>query len=218
MNSRNTELLRLKNQTEIGQLTAQINPHFLYNTLEIIRNLVVFDPARADSLIIQLTQILRYSIDTSREYVHLDEDMAYIGDYLDIQKCRYGDRLQYEIDIGEDCLPCMIPKLVLQPIIENSIKYGFQKKQQIHILITGRLDNSLLLLSVKDDGLGMPEAEALHLAETLHSPRPGSEHIGLRNIARRLFLQYGSESGLELKNEEGLGLEVIVKIRQKGEN
>ena len=71
---------------------------------------------------------------------------------------------------------------------------------------------------MKDDGLGMPEAEALHLAETLHSPRPGSEHIGLRNIARRLFLQYGSESGLELKNEEGLGLEVIVKIRQKGEN
>ena len=218
LNSRNTELLRLKNQTEIGQLTAQINPHFLYNTLEIIRNLVVFDPARADSLIIQLTQILRYSIDTSREYVHLDEDMAYIGDYLDIQKCRYGDRLRYEINIGEDCLPCMIPKLVLQPIIENSIKYGFQKKQQIHILITGCLDNSLLLLSVKDDGLGMPEAEALGLAETLHSPRPGSEHIGLRNIARRLFLQYGSESGLELKNEEGVGLEVIVKIRQKGEN
>ena len=179
---------------------------------------MVFDPARADSLIIQLTQILRYSIDTSREYVHLDEDMAYIGDYLDIQKCRYGDRLRYEINIGEDCLPCMIPKLVLQPIIENSIKYGFQKKQQIHILITGRLDNSLLLLSVKDDGLGMPEAEALGLAETLHSPRPGSEHIGLRNIARRLFLQYGSESGLELKNEEGVGLEVIVKIRQKGEN
>lgn len=218
LNDRNTELLRLKNQTEIGQLTAQINPHFLYNTLEIIRNLVVFDPTRADSLIIQLTQILRYSIDTSREYVHLDEDMAYIEDYLDIQKCRCGERLQYEIDIADDCYPCMIPKLVLQPIIENSIKYGFQKKEQIHIQITGRKNGSLLCLSVKDDGLGMPQAEAKRLLGSLHSPHPGAEHIGLHNIARRLFLQYGSDSGLELNNEEGAGLEVIVKIRQKEED
>ncbi len=218
LNSRNTELLRLKNQTEIGQLTAQINPHFLYNTLEIIRNLVVFDPARADSLIIQLTQILRYSINNTKKYVHLEEDMAYVSEYLDIQKCRYGERLQYEIDMDADCYPCMIPKLVLQPIIENSIKYGFQKKQQIHIRITGRLSGSLLRLSVKDDGLGMSGEEAAQLQETLHSPHPAGEHIGLHNIARRLYLQYGSESGLELVNEEGRGLEVIVKIWQKGED
>lgn len=216
LNSRNTELLRLKNQTEIGQLTAQINPHFLYNTLEIIRNLVVFDPSRADSLIIQLTQILRYSINNTQKYVHLEEDMAYISEYLDIQKCRYGERLQSEIDMGVSTCQCMIPKLVLQPIIENSIKYGFRKKQQIHIRISGRLNGSLLCLSVKDDGLGMSEEEAVQLRSTLHGPHPAGEHIGLHNIARRLYLQYGSESGLELVNTEGQGLEVIVKIWQNG--
>ena len=212
LNHRNTELLRANNVTEIEQLTAQINPHFLYNTLEIIRNLLVFDNKKADSLIIKLTQILRYSINNSRKYVYLEEDMSYIRDYFAIQKARFEENLSYEINIKEECNKCIIPKLLLQPLIENSIKYGFQKKMKIHIWIDGYIEGNMLFLSVKDDGEGMTKEDAKALQKSIYSPISESEHNGLHNIARRLYLLYGTESGLDIYNLETKGLKVIVKI------
>ena len=213
LNQKNTELLRVNNVTEINHLTAQINPHFLYNTLEIIRNLLVFDNKRADSLIIKLTQILRYSINNNRKDVYLEEDMSYIKDYLDIQKSRFEDNLVYEIDIKEECNKCIVPKLILQPLIENSIKHGFRKKMNIHIWIEGHIEENYLLLSVKDDGEGMTNEEAESLQKIMFEPVSVSEHNGLHNIARRLFLQYGMDSGIEIHNLESKGLCVLIKIR-----
>ncbi len=162
LNSRNTELLELNNAMEINQLTVQMKPHFLYNTLEIIRNLVLLDGKRAEQLIVQLTHVLRYSINGSKEDVYLEEDMQYIQDYLAIQSCRFGDRLRCTVDIDENCKSCIVPKLVLQPIIENSIKYGFKKKMDIKIDIRGFMSGNILILSIKDDGLGMPEKSAAY--------------------------------------------------------
>ncbi len=212
LNEKNTELLRLNNLTEINHLTAQINPHFLYNTLEIIRNLLVFDHIKADSLIINLTQILRYSINNSKKFVFLEEDMFYIKDYLDIQKTRFEDNLHYEIDIKKECDKCVVPKLILQPLIENSIKYGFQKKSKIHIWIEGYVDNNVLILSVKDDGEGMKQEAAEMLQRSIYEPISESEHNGLRNIARRLQLLYGNDSGLEIINTASEGLLVVIRI------
>jgi two-component system, sensor histidine kinase YesM len=217
LNSRNTELLQLKNTIEMSQLTAQMNPHFLYNTLEIIRNLVLLDPTRAERLIVQMTQILRYSIDNSREDVLLEDDMQYIRDYLDIQKCRFGDHFHCTIDIHSDCRNCMIPKLVLQPIIENSIKYGFRKKMDISIKIIGRMEGNLLLLSVEDDGMGMQKEKAQQLRRSLGKAYPTTRSYGLHNIARRLFLRYGKESGIEIINHEGVGFTVIIRVMQPKE-
>ena len=217
LNSRNTELLKLNNAMEINQLTVQMKPHFLYNTLEIIRNLVLLDGKRAEQLIVQLTHVLRYSINGSKEDVYLEEDMQYIQDYLAIQSCRFGDRLRCTIDIDEDCKRCIVPKLLLQPIIENSIKYGFKKKMDLKIDIRGFMSDNILILSIKDDGLGMPEKSAALLSESLGEiyPRPGS--YGLHNISRRLYLRYGSKSGIEIKNGEGVGFEVILKVVQSME-
>lgn len=214
LHGRNTELLRLKNTIEISQLTAQMNPHFLYNTLEIIRNLALFDGERAEKLIVQLTQILRYSIDNSREDVLLEEDMQYIRDYLDIQKCRFGDRLHCTVDIDANCGRCTIPKLVLQPIIENSIKYGFRKKMEIRIEIRGHIEENMLVLSVKDDGLGTREEEAAALNSSLGKAYFPEKSYGLHNISRRLFLRYGEESGIHIINRQGLGFEVILNVMQ----
>ncbi len=217
LNHRNTELLRINNVTEINHLTEQINPHFLYNTLEIIRNLLIFDSKKADRLIIQLTQILRYSINTSRKYVYLEEDMSYIRDYLEIQKTRFEDSLHYELHIDEDCNKCIIPKLILQPLIENSIKYGFRKKTRIHIWIEGHMEGNMLLLSVRDNGEGMVQEEAEALQKSIYEPVLESEHNGLHNIARRLYLLYGTDSGLDITNLETEGLMVTIKINLKGE-
>lgn len=212
LNQKNTELLTINNVTEINHLTEQINPHFLYNTLEIIRNLLVFDNRKADRLIIQLTQILRYSINTSKKYVYLEEDMSYINDYLNIQKTRFEDRLHYEIDIKEECNKCIIPKLILQPLIENSIKYGFRKKMNIHIWIEGHIEDNMLLLSVRDDGEGMVQEDAEDLQRSIYEPVLESEHNGLHNIARRLYLLYGTDSGLDIMNLETEGLLVTIRI------
>lgn len=216
LNSRNTELLKLNNLIEMNQLTAQMNPHFLYNTLEIIRNLVTMDADKAEELIVRLTEVLRYSVDNSRKDVPLGEDMKYIGNYLEIQNCRFGSRFSCDIDIDECCLSCMIPKLLLQPIIENSIKYGFQKQMELHLWIQGRVKDKILYLSVRDDGPGMEQKLACQITERLGKQFNDSPSNGLYNIARRLYLQYGASSGLELRNEEGKGLNVLIRIRQNG--
>lgn len=218
LNSRNTELLKLNGRIEMDQLTAQMNPHFLYNTLEIIRNLVAFDADKAEELIVKLTEVLRYSVDTSRKEVTLEEDMRFIYCYLDIQNCRFGNRFNCQIDLTPECLGCIVPKLLLQPLIENSIKYGFRKKMDLNITIHGTMEGNILYISVLDDGLGMEEEKAEELREQLRTRDNSSPSIGLRNLSRRLYLKYGDGSGLQIRNMEGVGFEVLARIeQQKGE-
>ena len=218
LNGRNTELLKLNSRIEMDQLTAQMNPHFLYNTLEIIRNLVVFDADKAEELIVKLTEVLRYSVDTYRKEVTLEEDMRYIDCYLDIQNCRFGSRFNCKIDFTPECLDCIVPKLLLQPLIENSIKYGFQKKMDLNITIRGTMEGNILYISVLDDGLGMEAEKAEELREQLRTHDNSSPSIGLRNLSRRLYLKYGDGSGLQIRNMEGIGFEVLARIeQQKGE-
>lgn len=218
LNGRNTELLKLNSRIEMDQLTAQMNPHFLYNTLEIIRNLVAFDADKAEELIVKLTEVLRYSVDTSRKEVTLEEDMRYIDCYLDIQNCRFGSRFNCQIDFTPECFGCIVPKLLLQPLIENSIKYGFQKKMDLNITIRGTMEGNILYISVLDDGLGMEAEKAEELREQLRTHDNSSPSIGLRNLSRRRYLKYGDGSGLQIRNMEGIGFEVLARIeQQKGE-
>lgn len=214
LNSRNTELIQLNNRIEMNQLTTQMNPHFLYNTLEIIRNLVVLDGEKASVLIAQLTELLRYSINNTKQNVYLEEDMNYINEYLEIQGCRFGDLFSYTIEINEECYNCMVPKLLLQPIIENSIKYGFKEKMNLNIDIKGYIKGDVLILSVKDDGLGMKDEKAQALSNLLKTTNNTTNSHGLYYISRRLYLEYGEGSGIELRNEEGIGLEVVIHVVQ----
>ena len=217
LNDRNTELLRRNNRIEIEQLTAQMNPHFLYNTLEIIRTLALFDGVKAEQVITQLTQVLRYSIDFSRDEVLLRDDIFYIQNYLDIQQVRFGHRFRCEMDIAPECLQCMVPKLLLQPLLENSIKYGFHNAMELHIRVEGRLEGTTLLFRVADDGGGMEEEKARELQSQLAAHDMNSPSIGLRNLSRRLYLKYGDKSGIKIINTEGHGFEVIVRIENRGD-
>ena len=216
LNERNTELLKLNSRIEMEQLTQQMNPHFLYNTLEIIRNLVIFDAPRAEELIIKLTEVLRYSVNTTQKEMTLEEDMQFINAYLEIQNCRFGDRFHCEIRIETECSQCIVPKMLLQPLIENSIKYGFQKKMELNIRIRGYMDGHTLVIHVLDDGLGMEPQKAKELEKQLKEHDNSSSSIGLCNLSRRLYLQYGENSGIHIRNREGDGFEVTVRIEQKG--
>ena len=212
LNERNTELLRRNNRIEIEQLTAQMNPHFLYNTLEVIRTLALYDGVKAEQVITELTQVLRYSVDFSRDEVPLQDDIFYIQNYLNIQKVRFGKRFHCRLDIAPEGLSCMVPKLLLQPLLENSIKYGFRNSMELHIRVEGRLEGGTLLFRVADDGGGMETEQARELQEQLASHDRNSPSIGLRNLSRRLYLKYGSKSGVEIINDEGRGFEVLVRM------
>lgn len=214
LNSRNTELIRLNARIEMQQLMAQMNPHFLYNTLEIIRSFLSFDPDTSEQLIVSLTEILRYSVDGTRQEVRLSEDMEYINKYLSIQRCRFGERFHCEIDMTPECGQCLVPKLLIQPLLENSIKYGFRKKMEICIRVEGHVERGILCIRVSDDGLGMDEEEARTLQERLLTFDNSARSIGLRNLSRRLYLKYGDRSGLQIRNMPGVGFAVDVRIEQ----
>ena len=214
LNSRNTELIQLNARIEMQQLMAQMNPHFLYNTLEIIRSFLSFDPDTSEQLIVSLTEILRYSVDASRQEVRLAEDMEYINKYLNIQRCRFGDRFHCEINLSEACDQCLVPPLLLQPLIENSINAGFRKKMDICIRVEGHVEHGILCIRVSDDGLGMDEEEAKTLQQRLLTFDNSARSIGLRNLSRRLYLKYGSRSGLQIRNTPGVGFAVDVHIEQ----
>ena len=214
LNSRNTELIQLNAHIEMQQLMAQMNPHFLYNTLEIIRSFLSFDPDTSEQLIVSLTEILRYSVDASRQEVRLAEDMEYINKYLNIQRCRFGDRFHCPLDLSEECGQCLVPKLLIQPLIENSIKYGFRKKMDICIRVEAHVEHGILCIRVSDDGLGMDEEEARTLQQRLLTFDNSARSIGLRNLSRRLYLKYGSRSGLQIRNTPGVGFAVDVHIEQ----
>lgn len=212
LNEKNTNLLELNNIIELKQLTAQFNPHFLYNTLETIRCLDFQDSSELDKLITRLTQILRYSIDNSCKDTRLIEDMKYIEDYLEIQTVRYGDRFKYSIYIDESCHRFIVPKLLLQPLIENSIKYGFLKRMEIEIHINIFLKDDILHLYIEDNGLGMSKEQEEWLRESLEQVENTTAHNGLHNIARRLYLSYGEGSRIELYNMIGEGLGIMIYV------
>ena len=138
--------------------------------------------------------------------------MEYIEDYLVIQKTRFGERFLYEVDIRPECSRVLVPKLLLQPLIENSLKYGFRKKPAIHVLIRGWIEEEYLVLKVEDDGPGQPKSTLETLRGILHSGEINTVHNGLQNINRRVILEYGNDSGLSLESQEGMGFAVTIRL------
>lgn len=216
LSQRNIALAEVNNRMEMQNLQAQINPHFIYNTLDNIRYLIPTDPQRAQQLIGRFIGILRYSINNTKHNVPVKDDLKYLQDYLVIQSTRFGANFSYEIDIDDACMEFIIPKLLLQPLLENSIKYGFQKKPCIHIRVRGWLWEDALYFTVEDNGGGVDETMLEQLRDILRSDEVNIEHNGLQNINRRIWLGYGGDSGLTIDSTEGEGFTVKLKLRLGG--
>lgn len=212
----NEKETKAKYISELKQLEMQFNPHFLYNTLATVRYLIKLDPDGAVRTIVSLSELLRYSIKTESSVVTLESDLKYIENYLNILKTRFGEKFDFSLDIPENCLNAQIPKLMLQPVIENAVKYGFEGVSHMEITVSARKAYGLLLLTLADTGCGMTEAMLAEVNELLASPENAAEHIGLSNVQRRIQLMYGPEFGISVTSVAGTdnphGTTVTMKI------
>lgn len=208
LNEKNTELLELNKLIEMKQLESQFNPHFLYNTLETIRYCVYVNPNQADDLILKLTRILRYSINPQEDRVPLEKDIAYIENYLEICKVRFQGHFDYTLKIQEECRLILLPKLILQPVIENSIKHNFKTKTNLSIWVTMEVIQNRLVIEVEDNGDGIKES----MIQELNQHDPQSRHIGLNNVYRRLQLYYSNEFQFHIYSRLGIGTKVSISI------
>jgi two-component system, LytTR family, sensor kinase len=203
-----TESARLSaelSQAQLAALRRQLEPHFMYNTLNAIAGLVRDDrPEVAVSMIVGLSEFLRRASENShRSQVTLAEEVEYMQRYLDIQKVRFGERLQVSVDIPSQLLRAEVPNLLLQPLVENAIKHGIAKRVAGGcVRVAGARENGKLALSVYNDG--PPVAADWQATQT---------GIGIDNLRTRLQILHGSESGLELRRAEvGGGVEVVVTL------
>ena len=206
----NEEKIRQTSIAEIKQLESQFNPHFLFNTLEHIRYTAKLDPDVASKMIVSLSSLLRYSINNSISDVTILEDLEYTKNYLSIQKYRFHERFHYTVYMERGTEDCIVPKLILQPIIENAIKYGFGDKDELTVRIKISLLADDLVIVIYDDGVGMKPEMLEEVQDLLKRKGEFSNHIGIYNVHRRIQLMYGKVYGIDLKSEVGEG--TVVKI------
>lgn len=213
----NHEKARATVISEIKQLESQFNPHFLFNTLENIKFMIKLDPTVANKMIIALSKLLRYSINNSSSEVEIQEDMEYTHNYLDIQKYRFGQRLNYILHIPEELNHCIVPKLLIQPIIENAIKYGFRDCQHMLVEIEISIIENQLMIMIGNNGTEIDEESLSEIRSMLASPANLSEHSGLYNVNRRIQLMYGKSYGLEISSKygEGTTVKMMLPIHKK---
>ena len=214
----NEEKIKQASLAEIKQLESQFNPHFLFNTLEHIRYMAKLDSDAASKMIVSLSTLLRYSINNGILDVTMKEDIEYTKCYLLIQQYRFGERFHYRIYIERDVENCIVPKLILQPIIENAIKYGFGDKDELTVQIKASFLADDLVIVIYDDGIGMQENMLNELKDMLKKEVNPSNHIGLYNVHKRIQLMYGKAYGIDIKSEvnEGTVVKIILPINKRG--
>jgi len=190
---------------ELKALYAQINPHFLYNTLDSIKWLAKLNGVDDIVLIVsQLGKLLKNSIRNQKDSVLISEEISLIGNYLAIQKVRYSDKFDVDIQIEESILDCVVPKFIIQPIVENAIIHGIEDKVgKAHLMIKGWHEENKIIFEVKDDGVGIPGEKLDRIRKLTQAPNDDS--IGIANVNKRIKLYYGEEYGLEIKSAENIG-------------
>jgi two-component system LytT family sensor kinase len=203
MNLEQNQQLLLK--ARMDALTSQINPHFLFNTLNTVSSLIRFDPDMARGVVFKLSNILRRLLRKHETFVPLREELEFIDDYLDIEVIRFGpDKLQIFKEIDDETLDAFVPSMLLQPMIENSIKHGLAPRLEggeIHIRT--RHNDGRLLIEIEDNGLGIsPE----RLAEVYGGG------IGISNAHERLRLLYGDQFKMDIRSQEGQGTQIHIEI------
>jgi two-component system LytT family sensor kinase len=199
---------RLLLHARMEALQNQINPHFLFNTLNSISSLVRFDPDTAREVIFKLATILRRLLNSSEAFAPLREEFEFIDNYLDIEVVRFGrDKLHVVKELDPASLDVMVPSMILQPLVENSIKHGLASKVEGgSIYLRSRLSDSKLVIEVEDDGVGMGAR-----------PPVGSGNwrgmgIGMANISERLQVLYGDTARMTIDSHEGKGTLVRVRL------
>ena len=206
---------RKMRHAELRLLQEQINPHFLYNTLDTIVWLIESgDPDVAVDMVMSLSEFFRLVLSKGKEYITIREEEQHIRSYLQIQQVRYHDILEYNIDIDEEIYEYKILKLTLQPLIENSLYHGIKYKRAMgSINVTGKKQDEKIILKVADTGVGMDEETLNLLREKIKRPcKETDAGFGLANVNERIRMNFGQEYGMNIDSSEGAGTTVTVTI------
>jgi two-component system LytT family sensor kinase len=203
MNLEQHQQLLLK--ARMDALTSQINPHFLFNTLNTVASLIRYDPDQARVVVLKLSNILRRLLRKHETFVALQEELNFIDDYLDIEVARFGrDNLQIFKHVDENTLETFVPSMLLQPIVENSLKHGLAAKLEGgHITIRTSLNDGRLVIEVEDNGAGIPEERM---------PQVYVDGIGISNVHERLRVLYGDEFRMQISSREGAGTLIRIEV------
>ena len=207
---------RSLHRTELELLQAQINPHFLYNTLDSI--VVLAESDREEDVVDMITSLstfFRNSLSEGEDIHTIRAEFAQAASYLEIQQIRYSDILAYSIDVSEDIQDCLIPKLIIQPLIENALYHGIKNRRGRGLItITGGRESENILLRVRDNGAGMDAEQLRQLQNGIYQEKQGS--FGLWNVHQRIRLYCGETYGLSFESTPGEGTTVTVTLPAGG--
>ena len=214
--NREALLLQQVTEAELRALRAQINPHFLFNSLNTIANLIVTDPPRAETMTLRLAKVFRHVLaHSSRPLAPISDEMDFLRTYLEIEEARFGSRLQVEIDVSPDVAHDPVPSLILQPLVENALKHGLAPKTGPgRLWISAKPQGDRICLAVEDDGVGLSGA-----VRKINGNGLPSQGVGLRNITQRLATLYQDRAHLRLEPRTPEGARVTLLVpRARGSN
>ncbi|WP_332634211.1 sensor histidine kinase [Halalkalibacter flavus] len=204
-----------KMEIEFQLLQSQINPHFLYNTLDSIKWLAVMqNVTNISEMITSLIHLLRYNVSNPKFIVTLEDEIKTVKNYVNIQKYRYGDTFSVSYDISNEAYSCCVLKFLLQPLIENAIYHGMEANEENgEIIIRAKVEEEYLIIEVEDNGPGMEEQVEDRVVS--YDKKKMHSGIGLQNIRERIHLYFGSTYGLVIDSEKGKGTTIILYLPYK---
>ena len=195
------------NEARLAALSSQINPHFLFNTLNSVAALIRLDPEQARQVVHRLSKILRRLLRQQENLITLREELSFIDDYLSIEMVRFGDKLRFVKEIEPSTLDMLVPSMLLQPLVENSIRHGLSSKVDGGtIRVRSRMAAQRLQILVEDDGVGIPEAKLATLFE---------QGIGVNNVNERLKVLFGGEYKMWIDSRLGEGTSTGIELPEQ---
>jgi two-component system LytT family sensor kinase len=195
---------RLLMKARLEALTSQINPHFLFNTLNSVSSLIRTDPQQARVVVLKLSRILRRRLRNNDKFSPLRDELEFISDYLSIEMTRFGEKLRFVKNVDPETLDMLVPSMLLQPLVENCIKHGLSGKVEGGVITieTSRVEDRLQVV-VQDDGVGIPEEKLATLFE---------QGIGVSNVAERLKVLFGNEHRIFIDSQPGRGTRIAIEV------
>ncbi len=200
-----------KQLAELTALQYQVNPHFLYNTLNSVRLMALMTKSQSiASMLDSLIHLLRKSAGKCGTVVTLRDELETVNDFVNIHRIRYQYDIKIQNDLSEKALDCLVPCFLIQPLVENSLFHGLSEKDGGTIAFSGGCTDDLLTIVVADDGVGMSEERQKEVMTAQHGEKSAFVNVGIRNVDERLKINYGAQFGLTLESKEGMGTKITV--------
>jgi two-component system sensor histidine kinase YesM len=200
-----------KQKAQFQALQAQINPHFLLNTLNSIKWMAILSGAQhVSEMITKLGKLLNFTMKNEEELVTLREELDYLLIYMSLQEIRYHDQITFHVDVPEKLMDCELLKFTLQPAVENSIIHG--NRFPLHIEIHAEEQDGKLIIALQDNGVGMSEDVILQVQEQISQPHAKFSGIGMRNVNERIKLNFGEKYGLQIHSKPDQGVRITMRL------